>query len=206
MKRLLLIAIVLAAIVEWSDVSAKPGCCSRHGGVCGCECCDGTPLSAKCAPYYPDCSGEKQETPESKDEYPFTIQGKAVQIQDGDTISVMKDGRPAKVRLRRIDCPERAQAFGAKAKEFTAQAVGNKMVTVQIVGKDNYDRYLGEVTTPDGKNLNEELVKAGLAWWYKEYDPIDPIMQALEQNARTAKIGLWADANPTPPWEHRTMR
>jgi len=40
---------------------ARSGCCSHHGGVCGCRCCDGTPLSAKCAPYYPSCS-ESQPT------------------------------------------------------------------------------------------------------------------------------------------------
>lgn len=35
---------------------ARSGCCSHHGGVCGCECCDGTALSATCAPYYPACA------------------------------------------------------------------------------------------------------------------------------------------------------
>ncbi|MEW6606064.1 MAG: hypothetical protein AB1414_01250 [bacterium] len=41
-------------------VEARQGCCSWHGGVCGCQCCNGTPLSAKCAPYYPWCNGEKE--------------------------------------------------------------------------------------------------------------------------------------------------
>ena len=36
---------------------ARSGCCSWHGGVCGCGCCDGTALSATCAPYYPGCGG-----------------------------------------------------------------------------------------------------------------------------------------------------
>ena len=35
---------------------ARSGCCSHHGGVCGCGCCDGTSLSTTCAPYYPQCS------------------------------------------------------------------------------------------------------------------------------------------------------
>lgn len=34
---------------------ARRGCCSWHGGVCGCMCCDGSSLSYKCAPYYPSC-------------------------------------------------------------------------------------------------------------------------------------------------------
>ena len=40
-----------------SSVNARSGCCSWHGGVCGCGCCDGSPLSSTCAPYYPSCSG-----------------------------------------------------------------------------------------------------------------------------------------------------
>lgn len=38
-------------------VEARSGCCSYHGGVCGCGCCDGSPLSSTCAPYYPECGG-----------------------------------------------------------------------------------------------------------------------------------------------------
>jgi hypothetical protein len=44
-------------------VDARSGCCSHHSGVCGCGCCDGTPLSSTCAPYYPECnSGSNQNT------------------------------------------------------------------------------------------------------------------------------------------------
>ncbi len=42
-------------------VDARSGCCSHHGGVCGCRCCDGTSLSATCAPYYPQCSTSKSK-------------------------------------------------------------------------------------------------------------------------------------------------
>lgn len=37
------------------NTEARSGCCSHHGGVCGCRCCDGSSLSATCAPYYPSC-------------------------------------------------------------------------------------------------------------------------------------------------------
>lgn len=58
MKRILLLA---ALIMSFSFVLpkttlARSGCCSHHGGVCGCGCCDGTGLSDTCAPYYPQCS------------------------------------------------------------------------------------------------------------------------------------------------------
>jgi len=41
---------------------ARSGCCSHHGGVCGCRCCDGSSLSATCAPYYPSCNSTKVVT------------------------------------------------------------------------------------------------------------------------------------------------
>jgi len=43
--------------INMNITEARQGCCSHHGGVCGCECCDGSSLSATCAPYYPECSG-----------------------------------------------------------------------------------------------------------------------------------------------------
>jgi hypothetical protein len=50
-------ALFLAVFLfSYSISEARQGCCSRHGGVCGCGCCDGTGLSATCAPYYPECN------------------------------------------------------------------------------------------------------------------------------------------------------
>lgn len=41
------------------NIEARSGCCSYHSGVCGCSCCDGTPLSDTCAPYYPNCNNSQ---------------------------------------------------------------------------------------------------------------------------------------------------
>ena len=43
---------------SFGTVEARSGCCSYHGGVCGCSCCDGSSLSSICAPYYPECGGD----------------------------------------------------------------------------------------------------------------------------------------------------
>jgi micrococcal nuclease len=59
------------------------------------------------------------------------------------------------------------------------------------------------VILPDGRNLNRELVKAGLAWSYRQYARHDRELERLEAEARKAKRGLWADSNPIPPWEWR---
>ena len=62
----------------------------------------------------------------------------------------MHAGRPEPVRLSGIDCPESHQAFGREVK-----------VVVRDTGRNG--RTVGEVILPDGRNLNHELVRAGLA-------------------------------------------
>jgi nuclease-like protein len=73
---------------------------------------------------------------------------------------------------------------------------------LETADRDRYDRLLAEVRLPDGRSLNQELVRAGYAWWFRRY-PADPVLARLEADARVARRGLWADPHPTPPWEYR---
>lgn len=130
--------------------------------------------------------------------------GKVVAVKDGDTIEVLRDGTNAvRVRLSGIDCPEKKQAFGNKAKLFTSRLVFGKTVKVLDKGKDRYGRTLGEVILEDGRSLNHELVRAGLAWWYRQYAKKDKELERLERKARVTKSGLWFDTEPVPPWQWR---
>jgi len=93
----------------------------------------------------------------------FAFQGKCVGIADSDTITVLSENKTQhKIRLYGIDCPEKAQDFGQKTKQFTADMVFSKVVEVEAIDKDHYGRTVGLVRV-DGKSLNEELVKAGYA-------------------------------------------
>ncbi len=132
--------------------------------------------------------------------------GRVVGVTDGDTIKVMHNGKAEKIRLYGIDCPEKGQAYGMKAKQFTSGMVFGQDVTVKKHGRDRYGRTIGEVILYDGRSLNHELVAAGLAWWYRHYAPHDGKLERLEAEARTAKRGLWADPNPVPPWQWRRAR
>jgi len=129
--------------------------------------------------------------------------GKVVGISDGDTISVLREGKAVEVRLHGVDTPEKAQAFGTQARKFTGDLVFQRDVTVIVRATDHYGRLVGEVLLPDGRSLNQELVKAGMAWWYRQYAPNDTTLSQLEAEARAAKRGLWADAYPVPPWQWR---
>lgn len=131
----------------------------------------------------------------------YAFDAKCIGVTDGDTIEVMHNSTPVKVRLSGIDCPEKNQAFGMQAKKFTSNMVFGQVVSVEESGKYTYDRLLGIVSL-NGQCLNEELLKNGLAWVYTQYYRAGP-WYALENTARTQKIGLWAQDSPVAPWKFR---
>lgn len=128
--------------------------------------------------------------------------GPVVSVLDGDTLEVLHNHRAERIRLRGIDSPEKGQAFGKQAKQFTSGLVYGKEVTIHVLGQDRRKRTVADVVLPDGTNVSRELVRAGLAWWYRQYSK-DESLGALEQEARQTKRGLWADPNPISPWEFR---
>jgi micrococcal nuclease len=132
--------------------------------------------------------------------------GKVVAVKDGDTLEVMMEGIAIRVRLYGIDCPEKGQAFGQRAKQAASDLAFGKTVEVRDKGRDRYGRTVGEVILQDGRSLNRELVRAGLAWWYRRYAKKDAELARLEKQGREAKLGLWADADPIPPWNWRNER
>ncbi len=131
--------------------------------------------------------------------------GKVVSVSEGDILTLLHKGKPERVRLHGIDCPERRQAFGKQAKRFTSKFVYGKTVTVTVFGLDRSGQAMGEVSLSDGRVLNQELLKAGLAWWDRKSSDA-PSLGDLEAEAREAKRGLWDDPNPIPPWEWRTAK
>lgn len=129
--------------------------------------------------------------------------GKVIGVKDGDTIVVLIGKTTETVRLADIDCPEKKQAFGEKAKQYTTQLCFGKEVKIEGTKRDRYKRLLGIIYTGN-INVNRELVKAGYAWNYKYSKRKD--YADLEHEARDKKVGLWADKNPIAPWEFRKKR
>ena len=106
-----------------------------------------------------------------------------------------------KVRLAGTDAPERRQAFGRKAKETLSALVFGRTVRVVEVDRDRYGRLVGRVYRGN-LDVNAEMVRRGMAWVYRKYTR-DRELYRLEDDARAARRGLWADAHPVPPWEYR---
>lgn len=133
------------------------------------------------------------------------LTGKVVNVADGDTITILTPkNKQIKVRLAAVDTPEKKQAFGQKARDFTAGIVAGKIVTVEPETIDRYGRTVAMVFF-NGTNLNEQIVQQGYGWVYRQYCKgafCDDWLN-LEKQARDAGMGLWADKNPVPPWEWR---
>lgn len=130
--------------------------------------------------------------------------GKCVGVADGDTITVMHNGKGERIRLHGIDCPERGQDFGKRAKQFTSGMVFRKIVTIEPTDTDRYGRTVAMVYV-GGKCVNEELIGAGFAWVYTKYckEGFCADWEAFEEAARSSGLGLWAHRDPIPPWKYR---
>ena len=127
--------------------------------------------------------------------------GPVISVLDDDTIEVLHNLRPERIRLSGIDCPEKGQAYGQKAKHAASALVFGKEVTLQTHGKDKYGRTLADVLLSDGINVNHTMVKDGWRRWYRKYAPGDTMLDGPEGEPREANRGLWANPHPAPPWE-----
>lgn len=129
---------------------------------------------------------------------------KVIKVKDGDTLELLSpDHQNITVRLAEIDAPEKSQAFGQAAKQFTSNLCFGKMVKLIGNTKDRYGRTVATLELENGTNVNYEIVKNGYAWQYLAYSHNNMELAGLEQNARESKLGLWHDLNPTPPWSFR---
>jgi len=128
--------------------------------------------------------------------------GVVVTVSDGDCLTLRtEDGKEHVVRLYGVDAPERGRPFTEAARTFVAERCLEKQVTVSVVqARDGHGRTVGRVVLPDGNDLGLALTEAGLAWWERVLAPGDALLEGAEQDARTAKRGLWQDDNPKAPW------
>lgn len=140
--------------------------------------------------------------------YGESIKGRVVHVADGDTITVLDaDKVQHKIRLAGIDAPERSQAFGHRSRESLADLAANRVVFVETTKRDRYGRWVGKVLA-DGRDINVEQIRRGLAWFYRHYeseltDLDQQIYDRAETDAKSSRRGLWADSSPVAPWDFR---
>ncbi|WP_156631104.1 thermonuclease family protein, partial [Escherichia coli] len=121
------------------------------------------------------------------------IQGKVIRVLDGDTIEVLQDKKPVRIRLANIDAPEKKQAFGRWSANQLKALLAAQPVTVTYTQTDRYGRIIGHVFTTNGTDASRFMVQSGAAWVYERYN-VDESLPALQREAQEQKRGLWVDA------------
>ena len=97
MNRLVIVLAALLIVAPAQNVEARRGCCSHHGGVCGCSCCDGSPLSSKCSPYYPQCNKSEKKASKISSKSNLRLLNKSNESAQADTVTIVTPGRVARL-------------------------------------------------------------------------------------------------------------
>ncbi len=135
----------------------------------------------------------------------FTFDAMVIDVQDGDTLIVLRNKTRLTVELPGIDAPELDQPYGPEAKRFAAKLVKGRVVRIETsqAGTPIY----GGVRFSKNRILAYEMVKAGLAWT-TSMDK-SSIFGEVQSKAKAARLGLWVNSEeeePIPPWEWRAQK
>ncbi len=138
----------------------------------------------------------------------YTLTGVVSNVHDGDTVTVVVDGKNNSIRLDSIDAPELTQPYGVDSRDDLAARVLNQSVTVAYTKRDQYDRIVGAIFGSGCEYFNLYQVAAGNAWFYKAYQceisaELRGQFAAAQNNASANQLGLWALASPEAPWFYR---
>lgn len=131
-----------------------------------------------------------------------SVTGIGVHALDGDSLRVRIGDADVEVRLWGIDAPEQGQPAADEARQALATLTVDRTLRLQVVAIDRFERPIVRVHV-DTIEVNQRLILAGCAWWFRRFASTEKSYGEAEQQARTARRGLWRDANPEPPWLYR---
>ncbi|MDZ7968909.1 MAG: thermonuclease family protein [Nostoc sp. DedSLP03] len=151
---------------------------------------------------------------------PLSEQWTVVSVADGDTITVGRRGETKKIRFCGIDSPEvkhgkaPGQPFGDEAREKLRSlvALAKNQVMIVPIETDRYGRTVAEVmASVSGEwglemSFQEEMLKSGNAYLYRQYAKNCPNVTAFEQAEKIAiasKAGVWSQPGLEKPWDYR---
>ncbi|MHB1085311.1 MAG: thermonuclease family protein [Thiobacillus sp.] len=136
-----------------------------------------------------------------------TLNGRVVDIADGDTLTLLVDHRPYVISIAAIDAPERYQAWGDRSKSNLGRLSSNRAAVAHCSGVDRRGHHVCKLTV-NNIDVGLEQIKDGMAWWVRNHaNGLSAEDQSVYENtelmAKLKRQGLWRDTNPIPPWRFR---
>jgi endonuclease YncB( thermonuclease family) len=118
-------------------------------------------------------------------------------VTDGDTLRVEYQGREERIRMLRINTPERGAPGSKQASERLRKLVQGGIIGLEFETpaqeeRDSYKRLLAYVFVGD-TNVNVELVRQGWSRFYDRHGEgkYAEAFRAAEREAREARRGIW---------------
>lgn len=145
---------------------------------------------------------EKFKNEDSVNEIHSTF--KVIGIVDGDTYDILKQNKPERIRMDGIDAPEKGMPYNKVSKKFLSDLIFGKFIKIKYLKFDRHRRAVCQTFLPDGTDVSLEMIRAGMAWHYKQYSSNLEYSQ-LEVEARNQRLGLWQENNPIEPWIVRKL-
>jgi len=139
---------------------------------------------------------------------PQVIHGRVVNVGDGDSLTLLDaTQRRHRIRLEGIDAPELGQPHGHAARQSLVGMAARRDAVARCSKTDSYGRHVCRLRV-DGRDAGLAQVRAGMAWLYDRYADELPAQRRrqyedAQKRARAARLGLWADPAPIPPWAWR---
>lgn len=144
------------------------------------------------------------------DLYPITMNVDILKVYDGDTLLIKNGSFEQKVRLSRIDAPEKGQPFltgRGDAGEFSQRCLKSlltKSSLLEIHGIDIYGRILGDIN-----QLSLKLIQRGCTPLYPHarfHSVAEKFLYLRElEKAKRKKLGLWAKGGILQPKLYRKI-
>lgn len=114
---------------------------------------------------------------------------KVVSVIDGDSFKIERDQT---IRLSSLDAPEVEYCTGQKSKQYLTKKINGKKVILKELKTDRYGRVMAMVYVR-GENVNEYMVKNGLALHIWDTSSQNQILDNANNFARENKLGIFSE-------------
>ena len=139
-------------------------------------------------------------------------------VTDGDSLRVRRIRRwrseapETEVRLFAMDAPELGQRYSVESRSHLVR-IAQERLFLDVIDIDQYGRTVAVVyRRRPTDSLNLEMVRAGWARYYSQYDIANYAggklgLAKAENRAEARKRGIWQDPKYNlAPWEYRRMQ